>query len=395
MTEMSQVEPLSAFDCADHLSEKQFRSLPLIRGVTAFILLLILFVPTIIFLVYCCINCCIKKYCPQRVHPFQSRLDKLFLYLFHNRLDRLFLYLTISNILYLISLTMQVEHYINYLDQEKELCVAIGFLDQQTGSAQLLFTLAITWYMMNLIYKTYKGNKISKGKDMGKDKDKSTKERIQNEVLFFIFLWFLPLIITWIPFVAVPYGEAGPWCWIQHWINCTFTSRAYAEEISLWYIPYGFVAFNSFIGFVVVLVATCKLQLTPDKKVLHCIFLLFLSASLVLCTLEIAIHAATFKTNTSLYPSYVVYALTAPISSASIPIAFLVICIHHVIRWFCCHNKRKEYVDLDNEANKQNGDDIEATTYKSSELSNQPSHTTVWFNVNASDYSFPSENGVI
>ena len=46
-----------------------------------------------------------------------------------NTLQRLFLYLTISTVLYMLTLTLHLQHYFNFQGQET-VCMVVGFLDQ-------------------------------------------------------------------------------------------------------------------------------------------------------------------------------------------------------------------------------------------------------------------------
>ena len=69
------------------------------------------------------------------------------------------------------------------------------------------------------------------------------------EVTIFALLIALPLLFDWIPFTTNSYGQYAAWCWIQQ--NCTSVPTAEMwEQIWLWHVPYGIVAFMILVLFV-------------------------------------------------------------------------------------------------------------------------------------------------
>ena len=127
-----------------------------------------------------------------------------------------------------------------------------------------------------------------------------------------------------------PYGETGPWCWIQAEQNCTTLPGSYLEEILIWYVPFGLVAFSSSICVLLVLITFCKWRcISPiaTKQLMIKETLLvfaFMVTNGVLCAVEITFHTYTYKTNTHRYFPFMVYAISTPIESVIIPIAFLI-----------------------------------------------------------------------
>ena len=324
-----------AFNCAQgFLSESQFRSLPLARGVTAGVCFLLCVFT--LFLI-----------CYHRT--------------LHSRLQRFFFYLTVSTIAYLAVLTMHLEHYFNYLGRRKKLCIAVAFLDQYTGSVQLLFTLGIAIYLVFRVF----GHSDSLKKIV--PQIQSSQARTVLETLYIITSVCLPLLFVWIPFVAVPYGETGPWCWIQSKVNCSVTSSGYLEEILIWYIPFALVAFSSPVCVLVVLVVFCKWRYvshnaTQQLSIKETLLVFsFLVANSLLCAIEIAVHTYSYSTNTSRYFPLMAYAISTPIGSVIIPIAFLIyIYSARVTRLCngriccrCCYRiqqRRQGFVSLDGSA---------------------------------------------
>ena len=164
------IDYVPAFNCAlAQLSKDQYRSLPLARGLTSAICLLLCLLTLALILHY---------------------------RTFHHRPQRFFLYLTLSTTAYLAVLTMHVEHYFNYLGQAKQLCKAIGFLDQYTGSVQLLFTFGIAIYLVCRVCRQRREVEAAAKRP----------KRVRNalEVIYIIVSVCLPLCFAWIPFVEVP-----------------------------------------------------------------------------------------------------------------------------------------------------------------------------------------------
>lgn len=281
---------MAARICAPHLSDSMFRSVPLAHGVTSGVLLLLLSSLTIPFL------CCYGKILRKPVH-------------------RIFLYLILSVVVYLAVLTAHVEHYVNYLNQEMELCKALGFLTQYTGTVHILASLGTAVYLMftsleqlTLTYLPGQWKKIV-------------------EVVYVVALACLPLLVVWIPFVAVEYGEAGPWCWIQRTRNCTLTLDAYFQEIFIWYIPFALVALGSILCVMLVLLIYRKCQhRMADFNVKRTLLIFsFLIVRGVLFAVQIAGHSYTYHSSNTDYDYHLLlfHAIFTPISSAMIPLVFL------------------------------------------------------------------------
>ena len=61
----------------------------------------------------------------------------------------------------------------------------------------------------------------------------------------------LPLVIDWIPFVTNSYGPFGAWCWISILDqDCSTHMAGLWEQIWLWDIPFGVVAFLTLVLFI-------------------------------------------------------------------------------------------------------------------------------------------------
>ena len=293
--------PVPYINCTD-LTDSEFRKLPLARGVTAAVCLLLCII-TFVFVIVT------KTY--------------------KTTLQRLFLYLTLSTVAYLAVIAVHIEHYFNFKSPLVRLCKAIGFFDEYTGSVQLLYTLEIT---LLLFYKVF--NKLY-----------HIREKLQWHVLetpqfkfcvqavLFLVPWMVPPLIDIIPFFVTPYGETGPWCWIRT-LNkdCTENRAGFWEQLGLWYIPFGLVGVCS-LGFVIFMAIVfsiwrCEFEtqrvrglktILAETLLLMC----FLIAYCILCAIELTGRVIATKNN-NIFGVWMMYAMATPLSAVIIPIAFLV-----------------------------------------------------------------------
>ena len=304
-----------------NLTDSEFHQLPLARGVTAAICLLLCIITLLLIIIT-------KTY--------------------KSTLQRLFLYLTLSTVAYLAVLALHIEHYFEFKSPNLTLCKAIGFLDEYTGSVQLLYTLEIT---LLLFYKV-------------SDKLCLINERLPcrrpqcccirytpGAILFFI-PWIIPILFDVVPFFITPYGETGPWCWIKTLDNnCSAIKSGLWEQLGIWYIPFGLVGVISlgFIIFMTIVFCTwiCKRsqRICGLKTILAETLLLmgFLVAYCILYSIELTGRIIATKKN--IFGVWITYAISTPLSAVIIPIAFLIYLlgkgtIKKVIRR-CCH---KQYV---------------------------------------------------
>ena len=213
--------PVPYINCTT-FTHSQFRRLPLARGITALVCLLPCLL-TLGFIWY------------KRMWQFLH--------------ERLFLWLTISTVAYLAVLTMHMEHYFHYLHEGK-FCQVIGFLDQSTGSVQLLFTLEIALYLLYEVMSRTSLCKQNACTRCFKNWYRGLKCKIHPETFLFTFSLMFPFAVAVIPFYLTPYGEAGPSsCWIKSLGNgCHHSKQGFWEQLGLWYIPVSFVALCSFIS---------------------------------------------------------------------------------------------------------------------------------------------------
>ena len=290
--------PPSFANCTN-ITDQDVRNLALARGIAGLLCFVLCVVTLIIELV---LACWMKN--------------------FRTILHRLFIYLTISTVAYLLVLSLHIEHYFEYPHQH-DFCIAVGFLDQYTGSVQLCFTLGITAF---LFYKTYTG---CRG---GIRLLKCMENRYCNlvlELLFVVLSFLTPLVFDWIPFVLVPYGETGPWCWIESLASkCKLKNQAFWEQMMLWYVPFGLVALCSFLLILAMIMVFIWMHYHKVIQVRigeiikeQCLLLGFLVVFCILWLIEVVTRLTLYH-NESTYGLWVIYALSTPLSGVIIPIGF-------------------------------------------------------------------------
>ena len=292
--------PPPSFANCTTLTDQNVRDLALARGITGLLCFVLCVLTLIIELVLAC-----------WVRDLRTILN------------RLFIYLTISTVAYLFVLSLHIEHYFQYPHQHN-FCIAVGFLDQYTGSVQLCFTLGVAVY---LFYKTF-------SRCQGRIKlPPCMEKRYCNywlELLFVVLSFLIPLGFDWIPFALVPYGQTGPWCWIESLVSkCNLTNQAFLEQMMLWYVPFGLVAFCSFLlilAMIIMFVWMHHRKMLRDKisGIIkeQCLLLGFLVVFCILWLIEVVTRLVLYH-NESAYGLWVIYAISTPLSGVIIPIGFI------------------------------------------------------------------------
>ena len=145
-------------------------------------------------------------------------------------IQRLILYLSIAALLNSIVISLR---FIRLADHDgnfdnpvlHNLCVASGFFDQTTA---WFVTLAFVCITITLFRSAV-----------------FHKDSERFEFYYILVIFVSPLLVTWIPFINVTYGEAGAWCWIQGTHtnysdpNCTEVNNDFGIGLryALWYVP--------------------------------------------------------------------------------------------------------------------------------------------------------------
>ena len=83
------------------------------------------------------------------------------------------------------------------------------------------------------------------------------------EIVYFLFSFLLPLLISWIPFVKSLYGLTEAWCWIKERMDtgdCTIEpyNQGIIEQYVLWYGPLSVGITVGFVAIVIILITFVK-----------------------------------------------------------------------------------------------------------------------------------------
>ena len=310
--------PPHSFANCTNISDQNVRNLALARGITGLLCFVLCVLTLIIELVLACWR---RK--------------------FRTILHRLFIYLTVSTVAYLFVLSLHIEHYFQYPHQHN-FCIAVGFLDQYTGSVQLCFTLGVTAF---LFYKAFSGCQ-------GRIKLPCVEKRCCNlwlELLFVVLSFLTPLAFDWIPFVLVPYGETGPWCWIESLVSkCKLSNQAFLEQMMLWYVPFGVVAFCSFLLILAMITVFVWMRYHEMIRVRingiikeQCLLLGFLVVFCILWLTEVVTRLILYH-NESAYGLWVIYAISTPLSGVIIPVGFI---SYLPCKLYCKNHKKGKELD--------------------------------------------------
>ena len=154
--------------------------------------------------------------------------------------QRLILYLMISNTLLSLGIVLRVAFSGDIVNTTiRGFCAFAGFEGQVAVWMVINTTTAITIYVFLGIV----CNKLTE----------------KFEILYILFIFVLPLVFNWIPFINNIYGHEGLWCWIRNIdINsCERLVFGQALQLGLYYVPkYIILAF----WFLLYLAIFCKLR---------------------------------------------------------------------------------------------------------------------------------------
>ena len=153
-------------------------------------------------------------------------------YIFYSQ--RMILYLSIAVTFSSLVRVTQGINYPYYPDNEYTdiFCIFIGFIDQLT----------IWWVIMaNLVIALHVYIKAVH------------KRSPKLEVVYVITIFLFPLTFSWIPFIHLTYGEAGPWCWIKR-INsdCTDNQFGIGLRYGLLYAPAYIILFAIIVMYLII-----------------------------------------------------------------------------------------------------------------------------------------------
>ena len=346
---------------------EQLTTVALARGITAAVCCGILFVVLIALLILAVVNC--QRVCGTVV-------------------KRLAIGLTAFNVLYQLTLALNLQHYYN--PGFENFCEADGFFDQYLGGVQLLFTLAISlvlffkvaavassWERFDACYKKVKMCTLTC----------CSKEINKAEIALFASVFIIPLLFDWIPFTTHSYGPSGVVCWIRSLDNdCNKEKAGFWEQVWLGGVPFGLVTLITLGLFVTSICllscasknikALAKMGITDSFFSLTC-----LSFVLLLSPLQMIAYFIYFRFGFWA----ILNSVSIPLIGILIPITVLIV-IHlplsSMIVYACCkHQKRSGHRECDQDVE-------QATLHGSSNWSllHQPSQTT-WSSPHSSNDS--------
>lgn len=301
---------MADLNCSDFFTQEQFKHLALARGVAASVCLgAILFTLGLIL--------------GRRAY--------------RSLLQRLFLYLTISTAAQLLFVTLQIEHAVKY--DHDHACGAIGFLVQYSTHIVLYF---ITGSVIYLVYCVWKASPGGRQQASPRRRQQQLREmplwlRTLLELVFILFCVMFPATYTWEPFVYGNYGRYRAWCWITATNDdCSRNLHGLGEQLGLGYVPAIIIGFFTTVLFIVLFVKycrwACKYDTVQEQLRREAVESLLLSAFFVVyslhCIFELAgrvVHWSSYNNNWlyNTYALWMVYAVSAPLTSLIIPIAFL------------------------------------------------------------------------
>ena len=286
------------FQNCSGFTDEQFAAIALARGITAAV------GSAILLLVFIALMICAKYYY-QRVCG--------------TAVKRLIIWLTAINVVYELFLALNLKNYFH--PEMGGFCIADGFFDQYLASVQLYLTLGICLILFLKVLTVTTSWEVYSSK--AKDK--------KLEIGLVVSIFVIPLLYNLIPFFTNSYGPFGSWCWIVIFKSDCSKQDGWWEQVVLWEVPFGIVALLTIILFIASLCLLCYgTKHTQVKKML----VAAISNSIVSLTLMFVLRilqtiayffypASTFGHSTA-FSLRVLYAVAAPLTGTSIPLALLV-----------------------------------------------------------------------
>ena len=174
----------------------------------------------------------------------------------------------------------------------------------------------------------------------------------------------VPALYVWVPFIAVPYGETGGWCWIRTLDRyCSKIRGSFWEQMGIWYIPFGIAASFSLFAIVLFLVSLShhfpKIKTRKrQKKGEAVVLIVFLATLCLLFIIEFVSHllSVTMRKNylkegrkDEYFAMWLLYSLSPPLCGVSLPIGLLVYTytgtLREAVSQYCtCHCVRTKQV---------------------------------------------------
>lgn len=133
--------------------------------------------------------------------------------------QRLVLYLAIASLCHSISYILGRVDFSGSRQIRDPYCYAAGFAETYTSCVELLAVLSVTGHVFVLAVLKLKRNKL--------------------DWLYLVFIFILPLVWSWVPFVFDAYATAGPWCGIRTLepSDCDAYQTGNLLKLLLWHTP--------------------------------------------------------------------------------------------------------------------------------------------------------------
>ena len=193
--------------------------------------------------------------------------------------------------------------------------------DQYTGSVQLFFVVGVSAHFIYHSFDIF-FNISANGP--------SKRQKVLLETLLVVLSVVGPALYVWVPFVAVPYGETGPWCWIRTLDrHCNIIKGGFWEQMGIWYIPFGITAFFSLFAIILFLLSVRysfrKIRRhRGQKKGEAVILIVFLGTYSLLFLIEFVSHLISTSEERDYFGVWMLYAVSTPLGVVSLPIGLLV-----------------------------------------------------------------------
>ena len=302
-------------------------------------------------------------------------------YILHVRkcsvLQRLFLYLTVSTMVLMVALSLNIEHYFRYKHQER-VCIVVGLFQQYTGSVQLLFILGITLFLFCKLCGFFSSRLSSIVT--------TKKSKYCLEISFCLISIMLPWLFIWVPFLHSDgmYGSSGPWCWIESRdpVTCKEIIRGVLEQLLLWYIPFGLVSVLSLVCIVCLLAFFCYLKIVRGILVqqMHSVIkemvllLVFLGVFCIVSIVESITYGMLGLPHVDIFVLWMINAIITPVGGVAVPIGFFSYLV--VTKYFISSRSgHTRNVTVHTDTSMQTGKDGNRLLHNPSRVS-QPSYTS-------------------
>ena len=243
---------------------------------------------------------------------------------------------------------------------QEDLCKAVGMADEYTATVQLFFTVGIAVHFVYHSLNFFCATRRAHTQLLHAGPSKTQKRAL--ETLLVVGSLVVPALYVWVPFIAVPYGETGGWCWIRTLDkHCHKVRGSFWEQMGIWYIPFGIAACFSLCAIILFLVSLRRYfpKLTTrkrQKKGEAVVLIVFLATYCLLFLIEFLSHliSVTMKKHyrkedmkREYFAMWMLYSLSPPLCGLILPIGLLIYTytgtLREAVNQYCtCHCVRRK-----------------------------------------------------